>query len=107
MQTTIYYGEEDKYLIDLLDKLARRERKSRSAMILTILEDYFERDKRLGDILMDMGYITQGQLEEALEQQRKDDEYKPLGQILVERGWITKDAVERALTVQSRFQTEK
>ena len=107
MQTTIYYGEEDKYLIDLLDKLARRERKSRSAMILTILEDYFERDKRIGNILMDMGYITAKQLEEALEKQRTDSEYKPLGQILIEKGWVTKEAVERALTVQSRFQEEK
>ena len=107
MQTTIYYGEEDKYLIELLDKLAKRKRKSRSAMILTILEDYFERDKRIGDILVDMGYITAKQLEEALEQQRTSEEYKPLGQILVERGWVTKEAVERALTVQSRFQGEK
>ena len=48
MQTTIYYIEEDQYLLDLVDQVARRERKSRSAVILSIIEEHFERDKRLG-----------------------------------------------------------
>ncbi|MGC9529903.1 MAG: hypothetical protein ACP5G2_04705 [Candidatus Bipolaricaulaceae bacterium] len=105
MQTTIYYSEDDKYLVDLVDQLARRERKSRSAVILSILEEYFEHDKRIGEILVDMGYVTPRQVEQALARQRELAEYKALGEILVEQGLVDEQAVERAAAVQSRFRT--
>ena len=38
MQMTIYYTKEDQYLIDKIDEIAHPQRKSRSALILTILE---------------------------------------------------------------------
>ncbi|MCD5408006.1 hypothetical protein LR090_01970 [Candidatus Bipolaricaulota bacterium] len=103
MQTTIYYSEEDQYLMDLVDQVARRERKSRSAVILSIIEEYFERDKRLGEILVDMGFVDPRQVEQGLERQRSLPEPKPIGEILVEEGLVPAEAVERALAVQSRF----
>ncbi len=103
MQTTVYYSEEDQYLMNLVDQVARRERKSRSAVILSILEEYFERDKRLGEILVDMGFVQPHQIEEGLKRQSELSEHKPLGEILVEEGLVPTEAVERALAVQSRF----
>lgn len=103
MQTTIYYSDEDQYLMDLVDQVARRERKSRSAVILSILEEYFERDKRLSEILVDMGFLKPRQVEEGLARQKESQEHKPLGEILVDEGLIPPEAVERALAVQSRF----
>ena len=55
MQVTIYLTEHDEYIVRLLDDRSRRERKSRSAVILSILEEHFEKDKRLGEILVDLG----------------------------------------------------
>ncbi len=102
MQTTIYFGDEDGYLLDLVDKMARRERKSRSAIILSLIEQYFERDSRLGEILVDMGLASGQEVERALEEQRQGTEWMPLGQILVQKGIVTEDQVERALVVQAR-----
>jgi metal-responsive CopG/Arc/MetJ family transcriptional regulator len=42
MQTTIYYNESDSYLINQVDAKSQRERKSRSSVILSVLEEYFE-----------------------------------------------------------------
>jgi len=39
MQATIYYSDEDGYLIKQADMKGQRERKSRSAVILSILEE--------------------------------------------------------------------
>jgi len=103
VQTTVYYSEEDQYLIDLVDQVARRERKSRSAVILSILEEYFERDKRLGEILVDMGVVNPRQVEQGLARQREDEERRPLGEILIAEGLVSPEAVERALAIQSRF----
>lgn len=102
MQTTIYFGDEDRYLLDLVDKMARRERKSRSAIILSLIEQYFERDSRLGEILVDMGVVSGQEVEKALEEQRRGSEWVPLGQILVQKGVVSEEDVERALVVQAR-----
>jgi len=66
VQTTIYYSEQDAYLISQLDMKGRHERKSRSALILSIMEEYFEREKRLGEILLEQGAIDPNVLERAL-----------------------------------------
>lgn len=63
MQTTIYYKEEDEYLIDKVAEKAERERKSKSAVILTILEQYFEGDETPAQILCDKDIITKEELE--------------------------------------------
>lgn len=102
MQVTLYYSEEDKYLLDLVDRLALQQRKSRSAVIMSILEEYFERDKRLGEILVDLGAIERERVEKALAEQEREDRRRRIGEILVEKGWVRPQDVERALVIQSR-----
>jgi len=85
MQTTIYYSEEDAYLMDQVDAKGRRERRSRSAVLLSILEEYFEREKRLGEILVDLGALSHGDLAKGLDLQKKKFTQKLLGDILLEQ----------------------
>lgn len=102
MQVTLYYNEEDKYLLDLVDKLAQQQRKSRSAVIMSILEEYFERDKRLGEILVDLGVLDHLRVQEALKEQDAGGRSRLIGEILVEKGWVSPQDVQRALLIQSR-----
>lgn len=103
MQVTLYYNNEDRYLLELVDELAQRQRKSRSAVIMSILEEHFERGKRLGEILVDMGAVTAEDIEEALEEQRTSPRPRKLGEILVEKGRVEDGLVRRALVVQGRY----
>src|SRR3989337_3480217 len=52
--------------------------------------------KRLGEILLESGDVSQEQLQIALHEQQK-----PLGEILVEKGITTPEKVENALKIQS------
>ncbi len=106
MQMTIYYTKDDQYLIDKVDELAYRERKSRSAVILSILERYFEGQKRLGEILADMRKITPEELEQILELQKTKERKKRIGELLVEKGLVSAKDVQRALAVQSRASSQ-
>lgn len=58
----------------------------------------------LGQILVELGYITIYQLDEALHIQRSDaasgKEQKPLGQILLEMGYCGPNQLIRAIQVQ-------
>lgn len=58
----------------------------------------------LGQILVELGYITIYQLDEALHIQRSDSEggkeQKPLGQILLELGYCGPNQLIRAIQVQ-------
>ena len=99
MQTTIYYKEEDEYLIDKVEEKANRERKSKSAVILSILEEYFEAERRVGEILNDMGAVSADQLKEALNAQEQDAD-KKLGEILLENDYVREVDLDRALQVQ-------
>ncbi|MFC2100113.1 hypothetical protein ACFLSF_04710 [Candidatus Bipolaricaulota bacterium] len=102
MQTTIYYNNEDSYLMGQVDAKSRRERKSRSAVILSILEEFFESDKRLGEILLDIGVLSHADLSKGLELQKTQFADKLLGNILLEEEYVTPEAVERALIIQGR-----
>lgn len=101
MQMSIYYKEEDQYLIDRLEKEAKRHRKSKSAMLLTILEDYFEAEQRLGEILRDMGEVEREQLQQALELQKREKDEERIGEIMLDEGYVEEVHLDRALTVQS------
>lgn len=101
MQMTIYYTEADQYLIDRVDEKAYRDRKSRSAVILTVLDRYFEGDKRLGEILVDMGKLTKEQLGDMLKRQ-EDQNGRRFGEILIEEGLVTEKDIQRALAVQNQ-----
>ena len=103
MQVTIYYSDEDQYVLDLVDQQARRERKSRSAVILSVLEEHFERNKKLGEILVDLGAVSHSDVQKSLELQKNTFTEKLLGEILVEQQGVKKEALERALAIQSRF----
>ncbi len=103
MQVTLYYSGEDRYLLELVDQLAEQQRKSRSAVIMSILEEYFERGKRLGEILVDMGAVSVREVEEALAEQRAGGRPRKLGEILVEKGSVQDELVRRALVVQGRY----
>jgi len=102
MQTTIYYSDEDAYLLRQADAKGRRERKSRSAVILSVLEQYFEAEKKLGEILIDLGVVTHADLAKGLELQQTRFTDKLLGDILLEEEYVTPEAVERALLIQGR-----
>ena len=104
MQVTIYHTDEDRYLLDLVDKEAHRERKSRSAVILSILEERFEREKKIGEILVDLGAVSRSDVAKGLELQKNALTEKLLGEILIEEEVVEKEAVERAVTIQGRFQ---
>ncbi len=102
MQTTIYYNEGDAYLMKQVDAKGRRERKSRSAVILSIIEKHFEREKRLGEILVDLGVISHADLAKGLELQKTKFTDKLLGDILLEERMVDPESVERALIIQGR-----
>jgi hypothetical protein len=102
MQTTIYYSDQDAYLLKQADAKGRRERKSRSAVILSVLEQYFEAEKKLGEILIDLGVVTHADLAKGLELQQTRFTDKLLGDILLEEEYVTPEAVERALLIQGR-----
>ena len=102
MQTTIYYNDGDAYLMKQVDAKGRRERKSRSAVILSILEEHFEREKRLGEILVDLGVISHAELAKGLELQKTKFTDKLLGDILLEERMVDPESVERALIIQGR-----
>ncbi|MBC7220335.1 hypothetical protein H5T55_02450 [Candidatus Bipolaricaulota bacterium] len=102
MQATLYYRDEDEYLLELVDREAERRRTSRSAVIMAILEKHFEREKRLGEILVDMGIISPENVRAALEYQQSGKHPRPIGEILVERGLAAHEEIRRALLVQER-----
>ena len=106
MQTTIYYNSDDAYLMGQVDAKGRRERKSRSAVLLSILEDYFESDKRLGEILVDIGVLSHANLCKGLDLQKSAFANKLLGDILLEEELVTPEGVERALMIQDRQREE-
>ena len=106
MQTTIYYNNEDSYLMSQVDAKGKRERKSRSAVMLSILEEFFESDKRLGEILLDLGVLSRTELSQGLELQKTRFTDKLLGDILLEEEYVTPEAVERASMIQDRQREE-
>jgi len=102
MQVTLYYNEEDEYLLRLTDERAQLQRKSRSTVIMGILEEYFERDKKLGEILVDMGLVSEEMVKDALQEQAAGGHARKIGAILVKRGLVRSEDVKRALLVQDR-----
>jgi len=102
MQTTIYYSDNDAYLIKQVDAKGKRERKSRSSVLLSILEQYFECEKKLGEILIDLGVMSHSDLAKGLHLQQTKFTKKLLGDILLEEQIVSPDAVERALMIQAR-----
>lgn len=59
---------------------------------------------RLGQVLIDAGYLTQEQLDEALEYQKNSATKKMLGDVLVELGYITEENRLKALSQRLNVQ---
>ena len=100
MQISIYYQKDDQYLLDKVEKLAKRERRSKSASLLSILEEYFEAGRKIGEILKDMKMIDTKQLHKALSVQRENKKDKLLGEIMLEENFVNEGQLERALAIQ-------
>ena len=101
MQTTIYYRENDQYLVDKLEEMARRQRKSKSACLLSLIEQYFEAEKKVGEILYDIGAVTKEKIDEALHKQEGEGKERKLGEILLEEGYVRELDLDRALEIQT------
>ncbi len=100
MQMSIHYREADQYLIEMIEEKARRERKSKSSVILSIIETYFESDKRIGHILRDLKALSTRELEEGLRAQNENGSGEPLGRILLDKGYVREVDLDRALLIQ-------
>jgi type IV pilus assembly protein PilB len=62
------------------------------------MADDFLRRKPLGEILLDQGIVSQEQLDQALEEQRKSG--RLLGRVLVELGFVKEERILEALGIQ-------
>ena len=58
-------------------------------------------NKKIGEILVENGLITPGQLQEALEEQKTSGAVEKLGDILVKKGWISREKFQHWLAVQT------
>ena len=55
--------------------------------------------KRIGDILIDLGYVDQDQLEMALTESKKTGIM--LGDVLLRLDWVTQEQLQMSLAVQA------
>jgi hypothetical protein len=102
MQLTIYYTKDDQYLLDQVDEKADAERRSKSAVILSIIEEYFEADKKVGEILCDLGRLAPEKLRQATEMQKREGGKRKLGQILLAEKMVNEKDLRRALAIQTK-----
>lgn len=107
MNVTMHVGEQDAYLLELIDSKSHRERKSRSSVMLSIFEEYFEKGKCVGEILLDLGVITHAELSQAVATQRRTFPEKLLGEILISEQGVDHQDVQRALNIQRRFRNSE
>ena len=77
---------------------------------IELIEAAPEEDRRLGELLVECGSLTQRELEEALTRQNslhEGNEHKPLGEILVEQGASQGPVVEAAAEKQQQNRERK
>ena len=72
---------------------------------LSVFDDEGQR-KRLGEILLDTGLISEDQLDEALEWQRLQP-HQRLGALMIERGYTNEEAIARIIAAQCHLSFEK
>ena len=91
-------AQPDKYLGEILIQIGIPQEKINKALY------YSNRRKAFGEILIDLGLISQGQLEEALSKQRHIKSNweltKTLGQLLIEMSYINSRGLLTALSKQ-------
>jgi hypothetical protein len=64
-------------------------------------------DASLGNVLIEMGVITERQLREAVERQENSSLEQLLGAVLVHQGYCSKEDVEAALSAQKSLRSGK
>ena len=67
-------------------------------------------NKRLGEILIDKGYLSEEQVMHALEiqlEESKEGMWVYIGEILIEQGIVSKEQVEEGLAVLKNYKTEE
>ena len=100
MQLSIYYKKEDKDLIEKIAIAAKTQRKSKGALILSILFDYLQQRRRLGAILLSINALSKDQLSQSLGLQRKEKKKRLLGEILLQLGHIEEKTLNETLALQ-------
>jgi len=100
MQLSLYYKQEDKDLIEQIGKAAKTQRKSKASFVLFILQDYFEKKRRLGEILRSISDLSNDQLNKALEIQQKEKKRRLLGEILLDEGFVEEKTLRESLALQ-------
>ena len=104
-----FYAEDDKdaAAIDSVQQVEQNHEtenaennKEESAPVQNIIHDAPK--KRIGEILIESGELTEDQLVEALKQSKKTG--TPIGSMLVSMGFITVDQLKDALSAQQGFQ---
>lgn len=58
------------------------------------------RNLKIGDVLIEQGYLTQEDLRTALEIQKKDGDGRRLGEVLIEQGYITENQMLQAMAAK-------
>ncbi|WP_417567999.1 pilus assembly protein PilB [Marinobacter sp.] len=61
----------------------------------------FEEKSRLGRLLVNRGYLSEGQVEEGLKVQHETGQR--LGEVFIQAGWLTEKELHRVLKHQSRY----
>ena len=67
-------------------------------------------NKRLGEILIEKGYLSEHQVQLALDIQNEDSKegmWKYIGQILVDMGIVSQDQVEEGLELLKQYKEKK
>ena len=100
MQITIYYTKEDQDLIVGIEAEAKSQRKSRGALILSVLQDHFEKKRRVGAILRSVAALSNVQLNKALEIQKGEKKRRLLGEVLLDEGFVDEKTLRESLSVQ-------
>ena len=102
MQLSIYYKEEDQDLIGDIEKEAKAQRKSKASFVLSLVQDHFEKKKRLGEILRSISTLSNDQLNKALEIQQKEKKRRLLGEILLDEGFVEEKTLRKSLALQKK-----
>jgi len=100
MQVTIYGAEKDKHVLEEIEAAAKAQRMSRGAFILSVVEEYFKRRRRLGGILRSIGALSDEELDRALEIQKNEKKRRLLGEILLDEGLIDEKTLRESLSLQ-------
>lgn len=87
------------------EKPAKKSKPSANAKSPAPQSEERESHTLLGQVLVELGYITIYQLDEALQIQRNEfqKDAKPLGQVLLELGYCSPNQLIRAIQVQTDY----